>query len=259
MGRLTTHVLDAAHGCPGSNIEVELYRVDGTHLELITRVRTNHDGRCDAPVLQGDDYRSGTYQLHFHAGDYYRARGVKLPEQAFLDVVVLRFGIDGAKFGLPLPAPKAKQRVTSMLSAIGAEHLASKPVGQLSGGEFQRLRVGQALINQPKLILADEPLSALDLHQQGAITDLIDQQRRVNNSSVLFVTHDVNPILNQVNRVLYLANGRFKIGTPDEVLRSEVLSDLYETPVDVLRNQGRIVVVGNSHDHDHFDGEVWSR
>ena len=94
MGRLTTHVLDAAHGCPGSELKIELYRVEGAQLELLTSVLTNSDGRCDAPVLQGDDYRTGVYQLHFHAGDYDRARGVALPDPAFLDVVVLRFGID---------------------------------------------------------------------------------------------------------------------------------------------------------------------
>jgi Transthyretin-like protein len=86
MGRLTTHVLDAAHGCPGSAIQVELYRVEGAQLELVATALTNSDGRCDAPLLQGDDYRSGVYQLQFSAGDYYRARGVQLPEPAFLDV-----------------------------------------------------------------------------------------------------------------------------------------------------------------------------
>ena len=94
MGRLTTHVLDAAHGCPGSAIIVELYRVDGQHLERVCRAVTNSDGRVDAPLLEGEAYRSGVYQLQFAAGDYYRARGTQLPEQAFLDVVVLRFGID---------------------------------------------------------------------------------------------------------------------------------------------------------------------
>lgn len=93
MGRLTTHVLDAAHGCPGSDIRVELYRVEGESLELITTRQTNADGRCDSPLLDADDYRSGVYQLQFSAGDYYRGRGVVLPEPAFLDVVVLRFGI----------------------------------------------------------------------------------------------------------------------------------------------------------------------
>ncbi len=97
MGRLTTHVLDAAHGCPGNGIHVELYRVDGERLERVATAVTNSDGRCDAPLLQGDEYRSGVYQLQFHAGDYYRARGVTLSEPAFLDVVVLRFGIDVAQ------------------------------------------------------------------------------------------------------------------------------------------------------------------
>ena len=94
MGRLTTHVLDAAHGCPGSSIKVELYRVEGQQLELVNTALTNSDGRVDAPLLQGDDYRTGVYQLQFSAGAYYRARGVQLPDTAFLDVVVLRFGID---------------------------------------------------------------------------------------------------------------------------------------------------------------------
>jgi 5-hydroxyisourate hydrolase len=94
MGRLTTHVLDAAHGCPGSSIKVELYRIEGQQLELVNTALTNSDGRVDAPLLQGDDYRTGVYQLQFSAGAYYRARGVQLPDTAFLDVVVLRFGID---------------------------------------------------------------------------------------------------------------------------------------------------------------------
>ena len=97
MGRLTTHVLDAAHGCPGSAIRVALYRVEGEILVKIAETVTNLDGRCDAPLLQGDDYRSGVYQLQFGAGAYYRAKGVSLGDQAFLDEVVLRFGIDAAQ------------------------------------------------------------------------------------------------------------------------------------------------------------------
>lgn len=97
MGRLTTHVLDAAHGRPGNDINVELYRVEGTQLRLLTTVRTNADGRCDTPLLQGEAYCSGVYQLHFHVGDYYRGRGVDLLDPAFLDVVVLRFGVDAGQ------------------------------------------------------------------------------------------------------------------------------------------------------------------
>lgn len=79
---------------PGQLDQVELYRVEGQQLELVNTALTNSDGRVDAPLLQGDDYRTGVYQLQFSAGDYYRAKGVKLPDAAFLDVVVLRFGID---------------------------------------------------------------------------------------------------------------------------------------------------------------------
>ena len=93
MGRLTTHVLDASQGRPGRDILIELYRVEGAELRLLAGTRSNDDGRCGAPLLEGEGYRSGVYQLHFHAGDYYRACGIGLAEPAFLDVVVLRFGI----------------------------------------------------------------------------------------------------------------------------------------------------------------------
>jgi zinc/manganese transport system ATP-binding protein len=104
--------------------------------------------------------------------------------------------------------------------------------------------------------LSDEPLSALDLKEQAVVAELITQQRELSGAAVLFVTHDVNPVLHMVDRVLYLAGGKFKIGTPDEVLRSDVLSDLYGSPIDVVRNQGRVVVVG-TRDHDHHPNEEW--
>jgi 5-hydroxyisourate hydrolase len=104
MGKLTTHVLDAAHGCPGSAIQIELYQVNGDSLQLLANALTNSDGRCDTPLLQGDDYHTGVYQLQFHVGDYYRARGTSVTEPAFLEVVVLRFGIDATQehFHVPL-------------------------------------------------------------------------------------------------------------------------------------------------------------
>jgi zinc/manganese transport system ATP-binding protein len=113
------------------------------------------------------------------------------------------------------------------------------------------------VINEPDLILADEPLSALDPAQQKIVADLLDQERKEHSAAVLFVTHDVNPVLPMVDRVLYLANGSYRIGAPDEVMRSEVLSELYGTDIDVVRNQGRIVVVGN-HGHEHHHEEEWN-
>ena len=166
---------------------------------------------------------------------------------------MLRLGLDGHKFGLPLSSRASNKKVQHILGCVDAFDLAAKRVGELSGGELQRLRVGQAVIDEPDLILADEPLSALDLAQQKIIADLLDQERREHDSAVVFVTHDVNPILSMVDRVLYLANGNFKIGTPDEVLRGDVLTELYGTAVDVIRDSGRILVVGadNQHHHDH--------
>lgn len=169
---------------------------------------------------------------------------------------LIGLGLDGHRFGIPLPSRAKRQAVARTLEAIGASELAKTPITKLSGGELQRMRVGQAVISEPDLILADEPLSALDLHQQQVVSALIDDQRRAHNAAVLFVTHDVNPILDLVDRVLYLANGKFRIGTADEVLRSEVLSELYGTQVDVVRNQGRIVVLGTQ-DHDHHPEEEW--
>jgi zinc/manganese transport system ATP-binding protein len=167
----------------------------------------------------------------------------------------VRFGLDGHSYGIPLPSLSKRKLALEALRSVDAESLAQKPVGSLSGGEMQRVRVAQALISHPRLILADEPLSALDLHHQQVVSSLI-AERRQEGTAVLFVTHDVNPVIDYVDRVLYLAQGKYSIGTPDEVLRSEVLSDLYGAEIDVVRNQGRIVVLG-AHDHDHHEDEEW--
>ncbi|MBN9695289.1 MAG: hydroxyisourate hydrolase [Zoogloea sp.] len=95
MGRLTTHVLDTANGRPGVGIAVTLYRLDGGRRELL-RTLTNHDGRCDQPLLQGEAFEAGSYELVFAAGDYFRSLGAALPEPLFVDEVVLRFGIADA-------------------------------------------------------------------------------------------------------------------------------------------------------------------
>ena len=92
MGRLTTHVLDTAHGRPGRGIRIALYRLDEGRT-LAAEAETNEDGRCDAPLLEGEAFRPGGYELVFHAGDYFAAQGVVLPEPRFLDEVVIRFGI----------------------------------------------------------------------------------------------------------------------------------------------------------------------
>jgi 5-hydroxyisourate hydrolase len=104
MGKLTTHVLDTAHGTPGAGIAIALYRRDGDTRTLIGRHTTNSDGRCDAPLLAGDAFTTGHYELEFAAGDYFAARGVALAQPRFIDIVCIRFGIAdaGAHYHVPL-------------------------------------------------------------------------------------------------------------------------------------------------------------
>src|ERR1700712_2029144 len=164
-------------------------------------------------------------------------------------------GLVGHRFGIPWPSNRRKKQVDSLLDAVGATAYGDVSISHLSGGEQQRLRVGQALAGDPALLLCDEPLLSLDLHYQREVSELIDRQRRERELGVLFVTHDINPVLAMVDRVLYLAGGRFRIGTPDEVLRSSVLSELYGSPVDVIRSRGRVIVVGTPDGaHGHADG-----
>lgn len=96
MGRLTTHVLDTSAGRPGSGIAVTLERLDDGAPVRLTETVTNSDGRCDAPLLEGSAIAAGIYQLTFAAGAYFRAQGIALPDPAFLDEVVIRFGIASA-------------------------------------------------------------------------------------------------------------------------------------------------------------------
>ena len=154
-------------------------------------------------------------------------------------------GLDGHRLGWGLAGrARRRERVRAALESVGAQHYADAPVGRLSGGEQQRLRVAQALVGDPAVMLCDEPLLSLDLAHQQVVTGLIEQRRRAAATTVLFVTHEINPVLPFVDRVLYLVDGRFRIGTPDEVMTSAALSELYRTDVDVLRVRGRLVVVG---------------
>lgn len=96
MGRLTTHVLDTANGRPAAGVRIELYSIEGSFTALLAQATTNADGRTDRPLLEGDKLKAGTYQLVFHAGEYFRAQGMKLPAAAFIDLVPVRFGISEA-------------------------------------------------------------------------------------------------------------------------------------------------------------------
>ncbi len=171
---------------------------------------------------------------------------------------LVRLGLDGHRWGNGRLSSEERARIDRAIASVGASDYADAPIGRLSGGEQQRLRIAQALVADPALLLADEPLLSLDLAYQHTITGLLDERRRTAGTPVLFVTHDINPVLGLVDKVLYLAPGSWAIGAPDEVLTSETLTQLYGTDVDVLRVRGRVVVVGTPDDqhvhhvdHDH--------
>lgn len=173
---------------------------------------------------------------------------------------LVRMGLDGDRLGgrLPWTATErdARQRVSAALAAVGASTIADEPVGMLSGGEFQRVRIAQAVVSEPQLLLCDEPLTALDVRHQQEIAALIDRQRRVTGAAVLFVTHEINAVLPYADRVLYLANGQFRLGTPDEVITTASLSALYGSPVEVLRFGGRVAILAAaSGDHSAWEAD----
>jgi zinc/manganese transport system ATP-binding protein len=159
---------------------------------------------------------------------------------------------------VPLRSNNTRARVAAALADVGANSYANQAIGRLSGGEQQRLRLAQALVADPVLLLADEPLLSLDPAAQQAVAALLDQRRTSKGTAVVLVTHEINPLLPYADRVLYLANGQWAIGPTREVLTSETLTRLYGAPVDVLDIRGRLIIVGGDEastgmpgDHPH--------
>jgi zinc/manganese transport system ATP-binding protein len=191
-----------------------------------------------------------------------RARIGYLPQRRAFDaalrlrgVDIVRLGLDGARWGVPVPAlsrllaPAAArardERVREVLELVGASHYAHRPIGECSGGEQQRLLIAQALIRRPELVLLDEPLDSLDVPSQAGISALLRDICRREGVSVVMVAHDVNPILDHLDRLVFLARGRAMSGPPAEVITADRLTALYGIPIDVLRDRtGRLVVVG---------------
>jgi zinc/manganese transport system ATP-binding protein len=157
---------------------------------------------------------------------------------------VAGFGLDGHRWGIGLPSRKRHAFIDTALQEVDAYDFADAPVGQLSGGEQQRLLIAQALLTNPKLLLLDEPLAHLDISHEQEIVALIDKVCRTRKVAVLLVSHDINPLLPVVDRVIYMARGHSAIGTPDEVVTSATLSQLYGSPVEVVQASGRVFVVG---------------
>jgi zinc/manganese transport system ATP-binding protein len=156
---------------------------------------------------------------------------------------LVAFGLDGHRWGFSRHI-RAPEPVEDMLRLVRADGYADAPIGLLSGGEQQRLRIAQALVGDPRLLLCDEPLLSLDPNSQQAIVQLIAEWARRRNATVVFVSHDINPVRAVASRVLLLAGGGWAVGPAERVLTTETLSRLYGTPVEVLHVQGRVVVLG---------------
>jgi len=157
---------------------------------------------------------------------------------------VVGFGLDGDRWGIALPTRRRRTRIDQALAEVNALAFADAPVGQLSGGEQQRLLIAQALLTDPRLLLLDEPLANLDITHSQEIVALVSEVCRARGVTVLLVSHDINPLLPVTDRVLYIAHGQSAIGTPAEVITSATLSKLYNSSVEVVQALGRLFVVG---------------
>jgi zinc/manganese transport system ATP-binding protein len=163
----------------------------------------------------------------------------------------------GECWGLPFLGARGRRQVARAIARVEAQALAARRLSQLSGGELQRLLLAQAILGEPRILLLDEPLISLDPHFQEAVIGVVKRIQQSDGVTVLFTAHDLNPLLGTMDRVLYLGNGRAAIGSVDEVVTAEVLSKLYDMPIEVLRIKDRIVVVGGqgpvegeAHRHD---------
>jgi zinc/manganese transport system ATP-binding protein len=175
---------------------------------------------------------------------------------------LVSLGIDGHRLGVPLPNRGRRERVQEMLAAVDAERFADARVGRLSGGEQQRILIAHALISRPRLLLLDEPLANLDLRSAREVVNLLSRIAREQQIAVLISAHEMNALLPVMDTVVYLADGRAACGSADEVVRSDVLSRLYGHRVEVLRVNGRVIVIAGdsddaepSHPHCHEDHE----
>ncbi len=157
---------------------------------------------------------------------------------------IVGFGLDGHRWGFGLPSRKREATLDRILEEVDALPFSGAAFDEVSGGERQRLLLAQALVSDPQLLLLDEPLASLDIARAQEVITLVSKVCRSRNITVLLVTHDVNPLLPHIDKVLYLANGQSALGKPEEVITSEVLSRLYGSRVDVVSALNRRFVVG---------------
>ncbi|MCL5006932.1 MAG: ATP-binding cassette domain-containing protein [Patescibacteria group bacterium] len=176
----------------------------------------------------------------------------------------VRLGLVGTRWGTGL-ADAGMKEALDVLKSVGAGELAHKPLGELSGGELQRIFLAEALIGNPDLLLLDEPLANLDIRRESDFVSLINRVVRLRGITALLIAHNINPLLSVLDQVIYVANGRVATGKPQDILTSKSLTEIYDTPVEVLKDsQGRVAIIGieepehhhaANHRHHHHRGQ----
>jgi zinc/manganese transport system ATP-binding protein len=172
------------------------------------------------------------------------------------DIVASAAG--GAGWGLPRLDAATRREIDWALEAVGAQDLARRSLAEISGGERQRLLLSQALLGRPKLLLLDEPLISLDPGHQKSVVEIVKRLRDDLKIAVVFSAHELNPLINAIDRVLYLGAGKAVLGAVDEVFTGPVLSRLYGTDIEVVRIRDRVFVMAgdvdverDAHRHEH--------
>jgi zinc/manganese transport system ATP-binding protein len=170
-------------------------------------------------------------------------------------IELVKLGLDGNKFGICFKKKNIEKEAMSALKIVGAENLANKPLGELSGGELQRIFLAEALISKPELLLLDEPLANLDMKRVSEFVKLIYRIAHFQNVTVLLIAHDVNPLISVLDKIIYTANNKIVTGKPSEILTSESLTKIYDLPIEVLKDsQGRVAIIGTEqpvHQHEN--------
>jgi zinc/manganese transport system ATP-binding protein len=162
------------------------------------------------------------------------------------DLVAL--GLDGHRYGFGRRSPQQRELVERTLHDVDALEFAGSRVGNLSGGEQQRVLIAHALISRPRLLLLDEPLANLDPKSAQEIVGLLHRVATDHDVAILLSAHEMNALLPVMDRIVYVTGGRAASGTTEEVVRSDVLSRLYGHHVDVLKLHGRVLVVAEPGD-----------
>ena len=165
----------------------------------------------------------------------------------------------GARFGFSRLDAAMKREIEWALDQVGARDLARRSIGELSGGERQRLLLSQALLGRPKLLLLDEPLISLDPAHQNGVVEIARRLRDELKIAIVFSAHELNPLVNAIDRVLYLGGGAAVLGPVEEVVTGPVLSRLYGSPIEVVRIKDRYFVMAGGVDveadaHRHEEG-----